>query len=140
LQVFLQRFVVFILGIVFDYGDNGSWTDKPSQVVDVTVRVVASDATAEPEDFARPQILGKDLFVILASATRIPLLHLPEQALFGRQEASQAVNVDSAALANEIPHKYCWPAQLPGHLERNFVVAFPVGILGPTIKVPSKNA
>ena len=50
LQVFLQRRVVIILGILLDDCDHGVWVHKPRQIIHVSVRVVAHNSVGEPQD------------------------------------------------------------------------------------------
>ena len=60
-EVFLERLVVWVVGARLDDGDHGFGIDKPRQVVDVAVRVVAVDPATQPDDVADTEVFGEDL-------------------------------------------------------------------------------
>ena len=51
-----------------------------AKIVDVAMRVIAGDALLQPNDIGRPQIVAQRLFHLLLRLTRIPRLHIRQQA------------------------------------------------------------
>ena len=49
-QIVVQRLVVQVISSRLDHGHHGLRTDEPGEVVHMSVRVVAGDAIAEPDD------------------------------------------------------------------------------------------
>ena len=74
---------------------------EPRDVVDVSVRVVADAAFAEPDRLANPERIAKDALVAVARETGIPLLNRREQALLGHEQRAFAVGLDRAAFEDD---------------------------------------
>ena len=79
--------MVRVIGAWLDDRDDGSRIDKPRQVVDVAVRVVAVDPPPEPDDVADSEVVGEDLLDGRAVEAGVAGLDLAEQAFLGRRAA-----------------------------------------------------
>ncbi len=102
LQIFAQRFVVGFGGIVFDCGHYRLLIHKAREIVDVAVRVVARDSLLQPDGLANPKIVGEVSLQVRAAESRIPHLHgFAEQALFGGEQQTRAVDIDAAAFEHD---------------------------------------
>src|SRR5579859_1514073 len=64
------------------------------------MRVVADDATLEPEHVCYPKIVAKDVFVILLCEARIPFLDFAQKAFFGGEQRAAAVHINASAFEN----------------------------------------
>ncbi len=85
-----------------DDGDDRARIDEPRQVVDVSVRVVALDSAAEPDDVAQHQgNRRRRALDVRAIESRVTRLDLAEQALLGREQRALAVDVDRTALHHD---------------------------------------
>ncbi len=84
-EVVLERLVVWVVGARLDGRDDGLRVDKPREVVDVSVRVVAGDSAPQPDDVPRAQVAGEDPLELGAAHTGISGLDFAEQAFLGRQ-------------------------------------------------------
>ena len=93
--------MVRIFGIRFDHGDDGIFRDEASQVVDVAVSVIAENAASQPDGVRRAEVIGKRFFVVHACHVRIALLHLAQQAFFGGQNRTRAVDVNRSAFEHD---------------------------------------
>ncbi len=101
LQIFPQRFVVRFDDLVDD-GHHGFLIHEARQIVDVTVRVVARDALLQPDGPANPEIIGEVSLQIRASEAGITHLHgFAQQAFFGGQQETGAVDIDAAAFEHD---------------------------------------
>ncbi len=63
----MQDFVVRIRGILFNGADDHVWCDEASDVVDVTVSIVAHDPFAQPQDLRHPKIVFQILFDLVST-------------------------------------------------------------------------
>ena len=93
--------MVRVVGARLDDCHDRLWIDKPRQVVDVAVRVVAVDPAAQPDDVADSQVVGEDLFEGRAVEAGVASLDLAEQAFLGRQQRTPAVDVDRTPLHHD---------------------------------------
>src|SRR5262245_44626028 len=111
----------------------------------MAVGIVADNAAAKPEDLANAKKSGENLLVILAGESRVPLLHLAEQALFRGQQTALPIDVDGAPFQCDGPltdpelRTLIADVQALGNPARNLIVGLPVVVLGPTIEPPVKN-
>src|SRR5207248_1854255 len=113
LQIGRKRRVVRIGSIWFHGGQNNIRRDKTRDVVHVSVRIVADDAALQPNYVGDAEIIMQGTFNLVTRKPRVALLHVTEQAFFGRDECSEAVDVNAAAFKNkwfvvqtriELPH------------------------------------
>ena len=99
--VFLQRDVIGVVRVLLDDGDDGVRTDEAGEIVDMAVRVVAGDSIFQPENLRDAEKAAKNVGIVFASESVIALLALAEQALFGGEQGSAAVDVDAAAFEDD---------------------------------------
>ena len=96
-----QGFVVGVLRIRLDSGDDCRRADEAGDVVDVAVGVVAGDSAAKPDDLLDAEIVVEGALKLLAADAGVPLLHFAEQAFFSCQQDPLAVGVDGTAFEDE---------------------------------------
>ena len=75
----MQGRVILALLVRLDHGDHGMGSDKASDVVHVSVRVVAGDAAVEPDHGPHAKIIGEQLLIGRTVHRRIALLRGGEQ-------------------------------------------------------------
>ena len=73
-EISLERLVIFIVAIFFNNSYDGLCGDKPREIVNVAVGVVAGNAFAEPENIADTQIIPQTLFDLIARKIWIAIL------------------------------------------------------------------
>src|SRR5208283_2373678 len=56
LKILSEGRVIFIGRIFFIGTDNGGWRNKPRDVIDVTIGIIACNALVEPDNFYCPEI------------------------------------------------------------------------------------
>ena len=78
LKVVLERLMIWVVAPGLDDRHDRLCVDKPRQVIDVAVRVVAVDAAAEPDDVANAQVVREDLLDGGPIKARIARLHVAE--------------------------------------------------------------
>jgi len=106
----------------------------------VAVRVVAGDAFLEPNGLTDAEKIDKVLFQFLAPQTGIASLHrLAEQAFFGGQQKTPAIDIDAAAFKHD-------PGIEGSHLQpfckkcRHPVVVTPIIVFRPAVENPICDA
>jgi len=107
LPVFLEGAVVGIARVVLLAQDDGPWSNKTADVVDMPVRIVTGDPSPQPEDLLDSEEIAEDRLNLFAPEARVSDLGVRvEQALFGGQDYPSAVSVEAAALEDEVapPH------------------------------------
>ena len=100
-EIFLKRNVVGVVRILLDHGDNGGGADEAGEIVYMAMGIVASDSIFQPQDLRDAEIAAENVRVILASESVVTLLALAEQAFFGGEQGTPAVDVDAAAFEND---------------------------------------
>jgi hypothetical protein len=88
-------------GVVFDGEDDGIGVGEAGEVVDVAVGVVARDAAVEPDGALDAEPAFEEGFVLFAGEAGVALLDGAEEALFGGEEETLAVDVDGAAFEDD---------------------------------------
>ena len=88
--------MIGFFGARLDYGNDGSRSDKPRQVVNVAVRVVANNTPSQPHDVANPEIVCEDPLDAQAVEPGVAGLGFAEQAFLGDEQCAASVNVDGA--------------------------------------------
>ena len=83
-EIISQGRVVCIFSVALDNRYDRFRIYKPSEIIDVAMRIVARDAFAKPDDVGRAEILCKELFIVFALHAGIALLDFAEQAFLGR--------------------------------------------------------
>ena len=73
-EIFLERFMICVVRIFFDNGDDFVARDKPREIVDVTVGVVAFNSVTEPKNLLNAKKITKPRFDFLARKLGIPIL------------------------------------------------------------------
>src|SRR5690348_13747361 len=103
------------------------------------MRVVADDATLEPEHVCYPKIVAKDVFVILLCEARIPFLNFAQKAFLGGEQRAAAVHINASAFEN---HSATSMLRLPDAPLQLFIcfrnhgcVFFVIRILGPAVEL-----
>src|ERR1700682_1423546 len=139
-EIFLKGNVVSVVGILFDDGDDGSRADEAGEIVDMAMRVVTGDAIFQPEDLRDAEVAAEDVGVIFTGESVIALLALAEQALFGGEQGTAAVDVDAAAFED---HTAALVDGLPGEAFEFLVyvgdskgVFFVIAVFGPAVEEP----
>ena len=69
--------------LFWGFEDYGVTAGEASEVIHVSVRVVASDTASEPDGFTHAKVIAKRGFDIAPRELRIASLHVREQTLFG---------------------------------------------------------
>jgi len=100
-EIFGERRVVEVAGVGLDGGDDGGGRNEARDVVDVAVRVVASDAAVEPENLIDAEKIVEGLFELGAADAGVALLHFAQQTLLGGEQDALAVGVDGTAFEDE---------------------------------------
>ena len=72
-KVFLERLVIFVVAIFFHNSNNCLFGDKPREIVDMSVGVVASNAVTKPQDIADTQIVPQTPFDFIARKIWVPI-------------------------------------------------------------------
>lgn len=95
--------VVFLLRIWFHAGDEAIGFVEAGHVVDVTVRVVADNALAEPENLVRPEIFFQGLLDL--RPVQLGIAVGVEQALLAGEQEAFAIHVDRSAFEHHVVHE-----------------------------------
>ena len=74
LKVFPEWLVIFVAATFLHNGHNGRFRDKPGQIVNMTVCIIAGDAVAQPENIANTQVILQTFFDFIAREIRISIL------------------------------------------------------------------
>ncbi len=136
--------MVLVGGVGLCGQQDGVLCDEPRDVIYVTMRVVAGAAAVEPKYLIDAEVFGEDLLQLFARHTRVPLLHLTEQALFCCQYGTRAIHVNRTTLQHHAAaFAIGFDERLKGtHVsqQRNVlgdaVVALPVWVFGPRVELP----
>ena len=68
----------------------------------MAVRIVACDAVAQPDHALDSQIVAQAALDLRPGHSRVARLHVAQQALFGGQQQSRAVDIDAAAFQHHL--------------------------------------
>src|SRR5436309_1216009 len=103
------------------------------------MRVVAGDATLEPEDVCYAQVFTKNVPVVLLCKAGIPFLNFAQQAFLGREERAAAVDVNAAAFENNATAFVFWLPEAAFQFlicfRNHRRVFFVIRILGPAVEL-----
>src|SRR3954451_14142152 len=89
--------MVLVAAVRLNRRNHGPRADEARDIVNVTVRVVAFNTAAEPNDVVHTQILREDLFEIFFAEPAIALLLARKQTFFGGEHRPAAIDVYAAA-------------------------------------------
>ena len=132
--VLVEGFIVGIQGIVFHGGHNRGFVDKPGDIVDVAVGVIANDSFAEPKDFSNPEKRLQSCLDFFLAERGIPVWI--QEAGLGCHEESLAVDVNGTALQHHTGLEDGQIAEL-SDLAGNVIVAIKRGVFfAPGVVVP----
>src|SRR5882762_7478992 len=142
-QILLQRLVIRLGRIFFNYGHHRRGIHKARQIVHVAVRVVPSDTVLEPQNVRHAEKVSEDFFQFLAYKPWIARLHRTQQAFLRCEQRTAAVYVDAASLDHHAPPAKLGTPLLPLELRSEPVVRgvilLPIVILRPCIEMPIRN-
>src|SRR6516162_924192 len=85
----MQRLVVRVAAVAFVGGDDCRWCYEPC------------DAAFQPDHLLYTKIISEELLELFACEPAIALLHFTQQALFGGDERTVAVDIDAAAFEDD---------------------------------------
>src|SRR3989449_4524625 len=112
--------------------------------IHMAVGIIAGDAVLEPQDVFGAQVVAEDLAQVLAAEPRVASLHGTEEAFFGGEQSSAAVDVDTSAFENDAPAvKRRFPRgqlQSLSQARCHGVIGFPVVVFGPSVEAPVGDA
>ena len=77
--------MILVLGVGFHRCEDGVDAHESCDVIDMTVGVIAGTSTIQPDHLLNAEIFSEGLLQLLAAHAWIALLHVAEQALFGRE-------------------------------------------------------
>src|SRR3989442_3301473 len=110
----------------------------------MAVGIIADDAVVEPQHMFDTQVVAENLAQVLTAEPRVASLHGTEEALFGGEQSSAAVDVDTPAFENDAPAvKRRLPRgqlQSLSHARCHGVIGFPVVVFGPSDEAPVGDA
>jgi hypothetical protein len=76
------------------------FVSESRKIIYVPMRVIPRDSVPQPKSLPSAQVLMEDRFHVSSRQAGVPRLDRAEQALFRRQERTNAVHVDGAAFQN----------------------------------------
>ncbi len=104
------------------------------------VRVVSLNSPLQPDGLADSEKIREVSFQVGAAESRIAHLHgFAQQALFGGEQQSRAVDVDAAAFEHDAGLKLASHLEALGYSARDAVVVAPIIVLCPAIKQPVRD-
>ena len=139
LPIFFERPVVLLTRVFLATKDDSASIHKAAQIIDVTVRVVPCDSSAEPYNVFHAEVSSQRRFGLRTIEPRISdLAFLIEKALFGGEQRTGTIHIDASAFENHIALAEMGAEDLhfqqAGGLCWNCVILFPVWIASPSVE------
>src|SRR5437868_12538137 len=94
-EIVAEYFVVGVVRVLFDSAHDHIWSNEASDVVDMSVSVVADNALAQPQHLCDSEIIFQNLFDL--ASTELGISIWIEQALLCRKHAARAIDLDRSA-------------------------------------------